>query len=173
MDAKTLKKQPNQKLAELAYFQREAKRRSIAGETNRPMAYDDINEKVRNIDFNNRINPDGTLNLDYLNNRNFEKVKGPEGIYINALSQSKENQKKEHFGIEIDTNHLVNNIKHSSTVLDIAKGMRMALGISEAPPIPLDRKATRQLTRVTSLNRPIANKRWSKEEIQALGVYKM
>jgi hypothetical protein len=167
---------PNQRMAEKAYFERALKRRSIAGETNRPMAYEDINEKVRDKNFNILVNPHGTLNLDKIDNNQFRVVKGPAGIYINEKVQSKHNQSSNATAsamaiVETENPDLHPNSKYSSSVMDIAQGMRLALGISEPTPTHLDRKATRQLTRIVGLNRPVANTRWSKTEIEKYGVY--
>jgi hypothetical protein len=166
------KGQQNNAIAQRAYFQRQAKRRAIAGETNRPMAYEDINEKVRDKNFNLLVDPHGTLNLDQIDNNQFQVVKGPGGIHINEKMQSKENQSGEHFVTDAENPDLHPVPKVNQSVSDIAKGMRLALGIAEPTSIPLDRKATRQLTRITSLNRPVSNTRWSKEEIAKFGVYK-
>ena len=162
-----------QVITQSAYSQNEAKQRSVVGKTQRPIAYEDVNEKVRNKNLNLDIDPYGTLNIDIINNNNFEKVKGPSGIHINSKVQSKKNQSDE-FIFKQPKNYSFNSLPiGNKTVLDIAKGMRLALGIPEPIVIPQERKASRQLTKVTSLNRPVANKRWSKEEIQKYNVYKV
>ena len=163
---------PDKGMANRAYFQRK-NNREIAGKTQRELAYEDINEKVRDKNFNLLVNPTGTLNIDRIDNNQFRIVKGPEGIHINEKVQSKHNQNMAS-EITVDTEnpdlHPVS--KNSQSVNDIAKGMRLALGIAEPVSIPIDRKATRQLSRVAGINRPVANKTWSKQDIQKLGVYK-
>jgi hypothetical protein len=166
-----VKGQINNVMANRAYFERQLKRRSIAGETNRPMAYDSINEKVRDKNFNLLVDPHGTLNIDRIDNNQFRIVKGPEGIHINEKVQSKHNQSHSEITVDTENPDLHPISKHSSTVSDIAQGMRLALGIAEPIRIPIDRKATRQLSRVAGINRPVANKTWSKQEIERLGVY--
>jgi hypothetical protein len=165
------KGQQNNAMANRAYFQREAKRRSIAGATNRELAYEDINEKVRDKNFNLLVDPHGTLNLDQIDNNQFQVVKGPGGVNINEKRQSQKNQSGEHFFTDLENPELHPEPQHSQGVSDIAKGMRLALGIPEPVALPLDRKASRQLTRIVAMNRPVANKTWSKEEIHKFGVY--
>ena len=159
-------------MAENAYYERALKQRSIVGETNRPMAYNNINDKVRNIDFNELVNPYGTLNLDQIDNNQFQKVKSPEGIYINSKTQSRHNQSEEHLVVSTENPDLHPVSHYSKSINDIAQGMRLALGIAEPVKFPLDRMASRQLSKVIGLNRPVENKSWSKQEIEKYGVYK-
>jgi hypothetical protein len=167
------KGQPNQAIAQRAYYQRKEKRENkINVGINRPMAYEDINEKVRDKDFNLIVSPHGTLNIDKIDNNQFAPVKGPEGLYINAELQSKKNQEEDIFSNFIEDTNLTAMPQVSSSVSDIAKGMRLALGIPEPVSIPVEKKISRQLTKVTSLNRPVANKTWSVNEIVKRGVYK-
>jgi hypothetical protein len=166
------KGQINNMMASRAYFERNNKRRSVVGKTQRELAYEDINEKVRDKNFNLLVDPHGTLNIDRIDNNQFQVVKGPGGIHINEKIQSKENQNEKHFSVDIENPDLHPTPLVSQNVSDIAKGMRLALGIAEPVAIPLDRKATRQLSRVAGLNRPVENKTWSKSEIEKFGIYK-